>query len=150
MNPTAKPKGEGVFTTNQTESDSSEDDQATYTTSIDNNTVWSTPALNFPCPLDSHVCEMAECKEWLSMKPTLRWDKTWNRRICFTCLKPKFICKTGNCSSQSNVPAELVRQACVKIVKQKGWSPLHILSCKKRTHIESRYDYPQLKKVLDK
>ena len=75
MNPGAKPKGKGVLSTNQTKSDSSDDDQATNTTSIDNKKVWSNPALNFPCPLDH---EMAECKEWLSMKPTLRWDKSRN------------------------------------------------------------------------
>ena len=137
MNPKAKPKGEGVFTTNQTESDSSDDDQATYTTSIDNNRVWFNPALNFPCPLDSHVHEMAECKEWLSMKPTFRWDKTRNRRIFF-----KFVCATCKCSSQSNVPAELVCQARVKIATQKGWSPLNMLLWKKITHAEIRSDYP--------
>ena len=42
------PKGKGVFTTTQQESDSSGDEHATHAVSTDNTKVWSNPTLNFP------------------------------------------------------------------------------------------------------
>ena len=85
---------------------------------------------------------MAECKEWLSMKPKVRWERTQNR-------DPNK-CKNQSCSSLSSIPAVLIRKGCLKLEKQKGWNPFNILLCKKNQHAEIRADYPELKKVFDK
>ena len=68
---------------------------------------------------------MAECKEWLAMKPGARWENTENRKVM--CLKPKYVCKGCQCAFKSSVPAVLICQGCVKlaIIRKVG---LHLIS----------------------
>ena len=94
--------------------------------------------------------KMAECKDWLAMKPAVRWDSTKNRWVCYTCLKHKYVCKGCQCMSQNSVPAVLICKGCVKLAKQRGWYLFNNFLCKKPKHAEIRADYPELKKVLDK
>ena len=69
----------GVYNTIRLDTELPDEEPATYTSSIDNNKIWSNPSLNFPCPKNSHVHKMAECKEWLALKPGTRWESTKNR-----------------------------------------------------------------------
>ena len=72
-------------------------DEEPSTSNADITKVWSKSSLNYPCPLESHTHEMAECKEWLGMRLRIRWESTKQRMICYMCLKPKYVCKNRQC-----------------------------------------------------
>ena len=55
---------------------------------------WHPPSeLKLPCPLTGHKHEVRKCKEFFDMSPRDRWEKLEKGRMCFSCLKPKTICK---------------------------------------------------------
>ena len=58
--------------------------------------------------------------------------------------------KNRSCTVGSKVLAELVCQECSKVANRKGWTPLSILFCNRKTHADSRADYLELRKVLEK
>ena len=92
-----RPKTKGVYYTVEVEVDSSEEEPSTHTSNADITKVWFNSFLNYPCPLESHTHEMAECKEWLGMRLRIRWESTKQRMICYMCLKPKYVCKNRQC-----------------------------------------------------
>ena len=52
--------------------------------------------LKFACPLTGHKHEVRKCKEFFDMSPRDRWEKLEDR-MCYSCLKPKTICKGRKC-----------------------------------------------------
>ena len=84
------------------------------------------------------------------MRPFTRWEKINNHCICYLCLQPKYVCKSRVCTVGSKVPGKLVCHGCAKVAKKKGWSPLSILFCKRKAYADSRVDYKELRKVLEK
>ena len=126
--PGPKPRNKGVFPSNQSGSETSDEQMAIK--------VWFNANFRFPCPLENHSHEMAECVDLLGMKPFTRWEKTKTHCICYTSLWPKYVCKTKLCSVYSKVSDDLLCQGCKETAVKKGWSPLSILICKKKTHAD--------------
>ena len=88
-----KPKAKDVFCTLQS-------DMAIFAATDNGSRIWSNPAFKFLCLLELHLHEMAECGEWLGLKPAERWEKTKeNPQICYTCQQPRFECKGRVCGS---------------------------------------------------
>ena len=52
------------------------------------------PRLKFPCLLTNHKHEVSTCAEFFSLSPLNCWDKIEKSRMCFSCLKPRSVCKT--------------------------------------------------------
>ena len=91
----------------------------------------------FPCPLQFHDHEIAECPDFLTLNPKDPWFKIPRGRICFTCLKPKGangVCKFRQCTEVKSVPQALVCTACAPWTAAKGWVALNILMCRKSEH----------------
>ena len=78
---------------------------------------------------------MAECGEWVGLSPKARRDKTFNKRVCFMCLKSKKVCKT-----RMFIPALLICQGCERWAAQNGWESSNILMCIRRENPEIRAD----------
>ena len=145
-----KPKS--VFISNtEKEGNSDEDDlKEVHTATYVPPAPWYPPGMRFPCPLSSHNHEMAECKEWLSMTPTERWENTKVRRICYACLRPMAMCNERKCKFYKSVSELITCQGCIEYVSSQGWAPFSILMCRKRRHAEVRAKYADIKKTLDK
>ena len=101
-------------------------------------TQWAEPGLFFPCPLRDHKHEIAQCKTFLTMSPDERWEKIDKGKICYTCCKPKFICKGRKCNFIGSIPEVLVCQGCKGFAQYKQWSPFHVFLCRKPKHAETR------------
>ena len=146
----SKPKS--VFISNtEKEGNSDEDDlKEVHTATYVPPAPWYPPGMKFPCPLSSHNHEMAECKEWLSMTPTERWENTKVRRICYACLRPKSVCNERKCKFFKGIDQMITCQGCVEYASANGWAPFSILMCRKRKHAEVRAKYPDIKRTLDK
>lgn len=88
MDNKSRSKPKSVFFSNtEKEGNSDEDDlKEVHTATYIPPAPWYPPGMRFPCPHLSHNHEMAECKKWLSMTPTERWENTKVRRICYACL----------------------------------------------------------------
>ena len=76
------------------------------------NTTWSNPNpkpwnppsnMKFPCPINGHKHEMTSCSEFFAMSPKERWSGIERRRFCYTCLKPKTVCKTTDAHSKKKL-----------------------------------------------
>ena len=145
-----KPKS--VFISNtEKEANSDEDDlKEVHTATYVPPAPWYPPGMRFPCPLSSHNHEMAECKEWLSMTPTERWENTKVRRICYACLRPKSVCNERKCKFSKSIDQLITCQGCVEYATANGWAPFSILMCRKRKHAEVRAKYTDIKRTLDK
>ena len=111
---------------------------------------WFSPGLKFPCPLEGHNHEMADCLVFLTMKPAERWEKTKVNRICYCCLKPKSICITRRCKFADIVPDALVCQGCIEYAQEKGFAPFNILLCKKERHHELRANFSDIHRIMEK
>ena len=101
-------------------------------------TPWAEPGLFFPCPLRDHKHEIAQCKDFLTMNPDERWEKIDKGKICYTCCKPKFICKGRKCNFVGSIPEVLLCQGCKGFAQYKQWSPFHVFMCRKPKHAETR------------
>ena len=51
------------------------------------------PGLKFPCPLGNHKHEVSTCSEFFNLTPLDRWEKIEKSKMCYSCLKPKTICR---------------------------------------------------------
>ena len=101
--------------------------------------IWINQVLhyNFPCPLQSHDHEIAECPEFLALSPKDCWYKIPRGCICYTCLKPKGphgVCKLRQCTEEESVPLALRCAACTPWAAVKGWAAFNILLCRKLEH----------------
>ena len=67
-----------------------------------------------------------------------RWEKKDKGKICYTCCKPKFICKGRKCNFIGSIPEVLVCQGCKGFAQYKQWSPFHVFLCRKPKHAETR------------
>ena len=94
--------------------------------------------LKFPCPLTGHTHEVRKCKEFFYMSPRDRWEKLEKGRLCFSCLKPKTICKGRKCNHVSSVPEVLKCAICASWAESKGLAPFSIFFCKQKLHGDSR------------
>ena len=146
-----KSKAKTVFAVDQDHEINSDDEKGihnSHTTTPPSK--WYPSGLTFPCPLKSHNHQMTDCQEFFSLKPKERWDGTGKRKICFTCLRPRDICKEGKCMFSSTIPEELICQGCKPRAKEKGWSTLNILYCRNNNHASTRAPVTEIKKQLEK
>ena len=60
--------------------------------------------VKFPCPIENHKHEVSKCPDFFNLSPMDRWEKIENGRMCYTCLKPKFVCKFRKCENIASVP----------------------------------------------
>ena len=107
----------------------------------------------FPCPLQIHDHEIAECSEFLTLTPKDRWLKIPRGRICYTCLKPKRatgICKGRQCTEEASIPRALLCTACTPWAAAKGWAVFSILMCRKLEHGKDRSTPAEIKRSLER
>ena len=149
----AKSKGRAVFMGNvrsESSDSSGDDDPAVHAASWNPPPPWFPPGMRFPCPLETHNHEMADCKTWLSLTPSERWDKSKTRRICYCCLKPKSVCNERKCIFMKSVPDTLVCHGCKKYAKDNNFAPFNIMLCRKVNHGQGRARFDDIKKTLEK
>ena len=146
----SKPKAVFISTTEKDGNSDEDDLREVHTATYVPPAPWYPPGMKFPCPLTSHNHEMAECKEWLSMTPTERWENTKVRRICYACLRPKSVCNERKCKFYKSINELITCQGCVEYASSNGWAPFSILMCRKRKHAQVRAKYSDIKKTLDK
>ena len=92
---------------------------------------WDPPAgLKFPCPVGNHKHEVSSCAEFFNLSPLDRWEKIEHGRMCFTCLKPKTVCKTKKCEYRAGVPEILTCALCAAWAEPQGMDPFCIFFCK--------------------
>ena len=149
MDNKSRGKPKSVFISNtEKDGNSEEDERSPYSNLCPSSTM--VPPMRFPCPLSSHNHEMAECKEWLSMTLTERWENTKVRRICYACLRPKSVCNERKCKFFKSVDQLITCQGYFDDASSNGWAPFSIFMCRKRKHAEIRAKYADIKKTLDK
>ena len=103
---------------------------------------WNPPAgLKFPCPVGNHKHEVSTCPDFFNFSPMDRWEKIEPGRMCYTCLKPKKVCKSRKCDNIASVPEVLKCAICATWAESKGLAPFSILFCKNKTHSSSRRLY---------
>ena len=75
---------------------------------------WNPPwGLKFPCPLGNHKHEENVCSEFFNLTPLDRWEKIEKSKMCYSCLKPKTICRG--------------RSAILLVVSVRFWNILSVL-----------------------
>ena len=84
------------------------------------------PGLKFPCLLGNHKHEVSMCVEFFNLTPLDRWEKIEKGRMCYSCLKPKTICKERKCNNVSSVPEVLKCAICASWAESKGLAPFSI------------------------
>ena len=149
----AKNKGKGVFmgdVRSESTDSSGDEDPAIHAAAWTPPPLWFPPGMRFPCPLDTHNHEMSDCKTWLSLTPSERWDKSKTRRICYCCLKPKSVCNERKCIFMKSVPDTLICHGCKKYAKENNFAPSNIMLCRKINHGQGRARFDDIKKTLDK
>ena len=70
--------------------------------------------------------------------------------MCYTCLKPKNVCKSRKCDNIASVPEILKCAICTTWAESKGLAPFSIFFCKNKFHSSSRAPLPDLKTELEK
>ena len=50
-----------------------------------------------------HKHEVSTCGEFFALSPLDRWEQIDKGRMCFSCLKPKTICKSRKFTNYGNV-----------------------------------------------
>ena len=74
---------------------------------------WNPPAgLKFPCPVGNHKHEVSTCPDFFNFSPMDRWKKIEPGRMCYTCLKPKNVCKSRKCDNIASIPEVLKCAIC--------------------------------------
>ena len=144
-----KSKPKSAFTASNVQY-SSDEETTVHVTNTFQAKPWFSPGLKFPCPLEGHNHEMADCVVFLTMKPAERWEKTKVNRICYCCLKPKSICVTRRCNFADTVPDALVCQGCIEYAQEKGFAPFNILLCRKERHHELRANFSDIHRIMEK
>ena len=112
---------------------------------------WNHPAgLKFPCLLASHKHEVSTCSEFFNLSLVDRWKKIEKGRMCFSCLKPRNICKGRKYTNVSSVPEVLKCAICASWAESKGLAPFSIFFWKQKQHGDSRAQLADLRKELEK
>ena len=112
---------------------------------------WNPPSnMKFPCPINGHKHEMTSCSEFFAMSPKERWSGIERRRFCYTCLKPKTVCKNNRCSFEKKVNKLLLCPGCEESAQRNNWSPLNILMCRRREHTALRAPFEEIKTAFKK
>ena len=112
---------------------------------------WYTPGLKFPCPLNGHGTHLiSSCIEFLTMKPRERRALIHRNVICYSCLRPKNVCKEKRCNFGASIPPELLCPGCEIHAKPQGWVPLNVLMCQRREHNTGHPTKEELKAGLEK
>ena len=145
-----KLKSKSVFTTSVEREEEYAGSSQIHTANYTPPAPWYSLGRKFPCPLETHDHEMAECLEWLTMSPNERWNNTKVRRICYCCLRPKSVCNEKRCKFSKEVNELITCQGCVTYAASQGWAPFSILMCRKPQHAKVRANYSDIKKTLDK
>ena len=70
--------------------------------------------------------------------------------MCFSCLKPRIICKSRRCNNVASVPEVFKCAICASWAMSKGLAPFNIFFCKGMEHGDSRARLAELKKELEK
>ena len=70
------------------------------------------PGLKFPCPFPNHKHEVSTFAEFFSFSPLDCWEKIEKGRMCYSCLKPRSVCKTRKCNNVAGVPEILKCAIC--------------------------------------
>ena len=93
---------------------------------------WNPPTgLKFPCPVGNHKHEVSTCPDFFNFSPMDRWEKIEPGRMCYTCLKPKNVCKSRKCDNIASIPEVLKCAICATWAESKGLAPFSIFFCKK-------------------
>ena len=103
--------------------------------------------LKFPCPLRNHKHKVSSCVEFFNLTPSDRWEMIEKNKMCYTCLKPRTVCKGRRCLNTANVPEVLKCAVCAWWAESKGSSLFSIFFSKQKQHGDSR---AQLSKELEK
>ena len=111
---------------------------------------WYPSGLRFPCPLDNHKHETTACTQFFGLCPKERWNRIERRRVCYTCMKPRDVCKGPKCSNYKKVPEILLCSGCADVADKRGWAPLNILYCRKADHKELRAPIAEIKRAWEK
>ena len=106
--------------------------------------------LKFPCPMNGHKHEVSKCKEFFYLSPEDRWEKLEKGRMCFSCLKPRGVCKLRKCVNHPKVPKVLKWAQYALWAESKGLAPFSIFFCKRKEYGESRATPSELKIALEK
>ena len=74
---------------------------------------WNPPVgLKFPCPMANHKHKVSTCEEFFALSPLDQWVKIDKGRMCFSCLKPKNVCRSRRCANVTSVPEILKCAVC--------------------------------------
>ena len=132
-------------------SSGSETEPTVYSMVASNPKPWNPPSgLKFPCPMADHKHEVSTCADFFALSPLDRWEKIDKGRMCFSCLKPKTICRSRKCTNYRNVPEVLKCTGCASWAESKRLAPFSIFFCKRKEHGESRALVVELKRELEK
>ena len=82
--------------------------------------------LKFQCPMVNHDHKVRKCKEFFDMSPRERWEKLEKIRMCYSCLKPKTVCKGKKCTNVSSVLEVWNCAVCASWAESKGLAPFSI------------------------
>ena len=122
-----------------------------YATAGSNPKPWNPPAgLNFHCPIVDHKHEVSKCAKFFALSPLDRWEQIVKVRMCFSCLKPKTICKSRKYTNDGNVPKVLKCAICASLTESKGLALFTNFNCKPKEHGNSRAPLNELKNALEK
>ena len=69
--------------------------------------------------------------------------------MCFSCLKPKTICRSRRCTNYRNVPEVLKCPICALWMESKGLAQFSIFFCKQKECVDSRVPLSDLKNALE-
>ena len=133
----SKPKSKNTHAANYQSCSSSEDEgmEPAGSTLIATGYVpkqnWYPPGLKFPCPLNNHKHETMVCTQFFALCPRDRWEKIERRKVCWTCMKPKDVCRGPKCIFHKKVPEVLICPGCKEVADKKEWTPLNIVFCRK-------------------
>ena len=112
---------------------------------------WDPPAgLKFPCPVGNHKHEVSSCAEFFNLSPLDRWEKIEHGRMCYTCLKPKTVCKTRKCEYRAGVPEILTCALCAAWAEPQAMAPFSIFFCRNKYHSSARAPLSALRAELEK
>ena len=66
---------------------------------------WNPPAgLKLPCPLGIYKKKVSTCLEFFNLSPVDRWEKIEKGRMCYSCFKPKTVCRGRKCNHVASIP----------------------------------------------
>ena len=112
---------------------------------------WNPPAgLKFPCPLGNHKQEVSMWAEFFNLSPLDTWEKIERGRMCYSCLKPKTICKRRKCNHVGSLPEVLKCAICASWAESKGLALFSIFFRKQKQHGDSRAHFTDLWNELEK